>query len=179
MNNTINCQSPKSSASINFYPFLNKYFFLLFGITYLSIVTITTISWNRLCPTSNSSWESTSSDSLENTTLVVENPNKFSTWFYSIIILGCGGTPWLLAYIFRHRAFLTNQKSLRRYPSASKAQKLKQRPISTPVLSRPKITNSHKSAPSYRISSFKSSPKRSASLSNNTKNIRLPFERLK
>ena len=179
MKNMIKGQSSPSSASINFYQFLNKYFFLLFGITYLSIATITTISGNRFCPTNSHLGESTSSNSLEDATLASQSPHKSLTWFYTIIILGCSGTPWLLAYIFRHRASAIAKKGLRCYPSGSTTQKPIPTPVLTPVLSTPNIAISHRSAPSYRISAVKSSAKKNTSLSNRTKNIRLPFERLK
>ena len=183
MKNNIKGTSSKSSASINFYQLLNKYFFLLFGVTCLSVVTITKISGNSFCPTNSYSWESTSSDSLKDTNLALENSNNFVTWFYTLTILGCSVTPWLFAYIFRHKALLIAQKNLRYYPSAAKTQTPKQQliptPVLTPVLSTPKVTNPRNSAPSYRITAFKSSSKKKTSFSNNTKNIKLPFERLK
>ena len=179
MKKSIKSKSSKSSAGINFYQFLNKYFFLLFGVTCLSVVTTTAIIGNRFCPTNSYAWKSTSSNSLNNNTLAAENLHKSLTWLYAIIILGCSATPWLLAYIFRHKALLTTKKKLRSYPSAAKTQTLKQKPIPSSVLSTPRTPNSPTSAPSYRISPFKSSAKKNTSLLNNTKNIRLPFERLK
>lgn len=179
MKNNIKGQSSQSSASINLYKFLNKYFFLLSGVTCLSVVTIATISGNQFCSTNGYFGESRSSNSLNSNTLTVENTSKSLIWFYTLIILSCSATPWLLAYIFRHKAWLITQKKLRRYPSAVKTQTSIQKPIPVPVLSTPKITNSSPSAPSYRISAFKASPKKKTTLSNNSKNIRLPFERRK
>ena len=179
MKNSPKSKSHKSSVSINLHQLLNKHFFLLFGITSLSLVTITSINWNRFCSTSNYSGNSISSDSLDNTNLAIENPSSFLTWFYIAIILGCSATPWLLAYLFRHRALSLAPKNLRCYPSASKAQTLKPRSLPNPVLSTSETTNSPKSAPSYRISSLKSSLKKNKSLAKKTKNIRLPFEKLK
>lgn len=182
MNNNIQSQS---SASIDFYQFLSKHFFLLFSITYLSIVTITTISWERLCFTDSYSGQSMSSSSLEvNNTVSRENSDGFSTWFYTFIILGCSSIPWFLAYLFRQKALLINKKNLRRYPSPAKVQTLesKQMPIPVPVLATPKPSNHNKSVPSYRISASKSSAKKSSSFSNktkNAKNIKLPFEKQK
>ena len=117
-----------------------------------------------LCLANGYSWEATSSNSLDSNSLAAENPHKSLTWFYAIIILGCSATPWLLAYLFRNKALLITPKKLRCYPSAAKTQTLKQQLIPNPVLSTPKITNSPKSAPSYRISSFKSSAKKNTSL---------------
>ena len=212
MKNSPKSKSSNSSTLINLHQLLNKHFFLLFGITSLSLVTITSINWNRLCSTSNYSGNSISSDSLDNTTLAIEDSSSFLTWFYTAIILGCSATPWLLAYLFRHRALSLAPKNLRCYPSASKAQTLKPRSLPNPVLSTSEITNqgtpgiadkgawgevssppcerrtvvsrlcngdSPKSAPSYRISSWKSSLKKNKSLAKKTKNIRLPFEKLK
>ena len=212
MKNSPKSKSHKSSASMNFHQLLNKHFFLLFGITSLSLLTITSINWNRFCSTSNYSGNSISSDSLDNTTLAIENPSSFLTWFYTAIILGCSATPWLLAYLFRHRALSLTPKNLRCYPSASKAQTLKPRSLPNPVLSTSKTINqktqstvdkgswgeetsppceprtslsqqcnsdSSNPAPSYRISSWKSSLKKNKSLAKKTKNIRLPFEKLK
>ncbi len=230
MKNSPKSKSSNSSASINqriqdtastivsrrcnsdLHQLLNKHFFLLFGITSLSLVTITSINWNRFCSTSNYSENSTLSDSLDNTTLTIDNPSSFLTWFYTAIILGCSATPWLLAYLFRPRALSIAQNNLRYYPSASKAQTPKPRSLPNPVLSTSETINrgttvttgkgswgeetsppceprtavkrrcngdSPKPAPSYRISSWKSSPQKNKSLAKNTKNIRLPFEKLK
>lgn len=180
MKNAIRRPSSKSTAEINCYQFLNKYFFLLFGITYLSIITITATNWSSFCSQNSYFGESASSNSLDNAALVLDQP-KFSTWFYAFMLLGCSATPWLLAYMFRHKAFLITTKNLRRYASAARVQRIKQKQIPTPVTStpQPKITNSHPSTPSYRISAFKSSPKMSNTICKNTKDIRLPFEGLK
>ena len=179
MKNNIKGQSSQSSASINLYKFLNKHFFLLSGITCLSVVTIATIGGNHFCSTNGYFAGSTSSNSLDINTLTVKNPSKSLIWFYTLIILSCSATPWLLAYICRHKAWLITQKKLRRYPSAVKTQTPIQKSIPVPVLSTPKSTNPSPSAPSYRISAFKASPKKRSALSNNSKNIRLPFERRK
>ena len=179
MKNNVKSRSSQSSASINLYKFLNKHFLLLSSITCLSVVTIATISGNRFCSTNSYFGESRASNSLDGNILAVENSPKSLIWFYTLIILSCSATPWLLAYIFRHKAWLITQKKLRRYPSAVKTPAPTQKTRPAPVSAKPKIINSGKSAPSYRISAFKSSPKKRTTLSNSTKNIRLPFERLK
>lgn len=180
MKNSMRRPSSKSAAGINLYQFLNKYFFLLFGITYLSIITVTISSWDNFCSKNNYLGESVSANSLNNDPLALDQ-YKFSTWFYTFILLGCSLTPWLLAYMFRHKAFLSATPNFRRCASTAKIQRPKHQQIPVPTLSIPKgkITNSPQSTPSYRISAFKSSPKMRNSLCKNTKNIRLPFEGLK
>lgn len=179
MNNHIKDRSSSSANSINLYQLLNKHFFLLCSITYLSLVTISTISWERICPQDSYSWQTTSSNSLDNHTLTLKNSNRFSTWFYTFIILGCSSIPWCLAYLFRQKAYINDRKSLPRYPSLAKMQITQQPQITTPVRSSPDIPNPSKSVPSYRITASKTSQKKSNSVSKNKKNIRLPFERLK
>ena len=178
MNNHIQKQSSSSATSINLYQLLNKHFFLLCSITYLSLITISTISWERICPQDSYSWQSTSSNSLDNHTLTLEKSKRFSTWFYTFIILGCSSIPWCLAYLFRQKAYLNYQKSLRCYPSPVKMQITQQPEITTPVRSTSNIPNPPKSIPSYRITTSKTSKKKSNSLSKNKKNIKLPFERI-
>ncbi len=112
MNNHIKKQSSSSATSINLYQLLNKHFFLLCSLTYLSLITISTISWERICPQDSYSWQTTSSNSLDNHTLTLEKSNifsTFSTWFYTFIILGCSSIPWCLAYLFRQKAYLNYQ----------------------------------------------------------------------
>ena len=183
MNNITKRQSSPSSSSINLYQFLSKYFFLLLGITYLSVVTIAAISWGSFCPvgkeTNSYSFQSTSANSLNNTTSEVTNQNNLLVWFYTIILLGCTATPWLLAYIFRHRAFLVTKKPLRLYPSSTQVTQSKPKKSPTPAFPTAKIVGSQQSNVSYRISSFKTPPTMRTSFSTKTKNIRLPFEGIK
>ena len=177
MKNTFKGKSSKSSVGINFYQFLHKHFFLLFAVTCLSVVTTTAITGNRVCPANSYSLKSTPSI-LGRNTLAAENFHKSLTWLYAMIILGCSATPWLIAYIFRYKALLATKRNLHYSPPAIKERTLKQKPLPSPVLSR-SSTDSRTSAPSYRITSFKSSAKKNTSLLNKQKNIRLPFERLK
>ena len=217
MSNLTKRRLSSSSSSINLYQFFGRHFFLLFGITYLSIITIAAIGWGNLCPVSKDitsySAQSTSTNTLagrgseltgehqsaqapshlgerslaEETSagshrfyggVPLTNQNSWLIWLYTVILLGCTATPWLLAYMFRYKAFSIVKKPVHNYSSSAFITVSKPKPSPTPNLPKAKVASSCKPNVSYRITSFKTPPtmKTSVTTKKRNKNIRLPFE---